>query len=135
MSTPNRRGLEAKRESDELRDEAAKQARQTVHGADERASQLIAEATRQREAIETVIGDLAQERDAVVAKVRKLAEHLEETAGGVAREAAVSGSITTSEDSEPPEEEAITRTAPVAAVEDLSAEPTPLRRRNGSPAV
>jgi vacuolar-type H+-ATPase subunit E/Vma4 len=79
--------LEAKRESDELLEDATNEAKEAVRSAEQRAEQIIAEANRQREHIETVIGDLASERDGVVTQVRKLALELEETADGVEKDA------------------------------------------------
>jgi F0F1-type ATP synthase membrane subunit b/b' len=79
--------IEAKRETDELREDAAEEARQAVRGAEQRAEQILVDANRQRQAIETVIGDLAVERDGVVSQVRRLALALEETADGVERDA------------------------------------------------
>jgi cell division septum initiation protein DivIVA len=70
---------EAKRESDKVREDASVEAREIVLSAEAKADQLVAAANRQREDIETVIGDLGLKRDAVMAQVRKFALELEGT--------------------------------------------------------
>jgi DivIVA domain-containing protein len=124
--------LEAKRESEELREDAAQEAKQIVRSAEQRADQLIAGATRQREDIETVIGDLGLKRDAVMAQVRKLAVELEGTVGNLEADAGARGAVATAEAVKPAEAE----TAEDAkSVEELRVGSGPVRNGNGTRSV
>lgn len=123
---------EAKRETDELREETAEEARQTVHGAEQRAEQIVAEANRQRQDIETVIGDLAHKRDSVMAQARKLALELDETVDGLESDI---GNRRTSSATAEVEAAAAPRAGQASAgeaLEELRAEPPLVGNGNGN---
>jgi chromosome segregation ATPase len=124
---------EAKRETDELREETAQEARQTVHSAEQRADQIIAEANRQREDIETVIGDLAHKRDSVMAQARKLALELDETVDGLESDIGNRRTPAVTAEVEAPTEQIDEQSAAdVQTLEELRAEPPLVRNGNGN---
>ena len=124
---------EAKRETDELREESTKEARQTVHSAEQRANQIIAEANRQREDIETVIGDLAHKRDSVMAQARKLALELDETVDGLESEIGNRRSTAATAEVEAPAEPVDQKgAADEPTLEELRVEPPLVRNGNGN---
>lgn len=122
--------LDAKEETDELREETAAEAKQTVRGAEQRAEQILAEANRQREDIETVIGDLAEKRDGVMAQVRKLAADLEGTVGDLEADLGEAGRRA----SQPPVAAApVVEAADEAdSIEEMRVDSTLVRNGNGS---
>jgi cell division septum initiation protein DivIVA len=93
--------FEAKRDCDKLREDSAQESEQTVRNAEQRADQILAEANRQREAVETIIGDLGMERDSVMAQVRKLALELVGTVDSVKAGSGAGGSAPAQEKVEP----------------------------------